>query len=270
MGKIRPFIICAAIYIAVGAIAAGVAGRVGRAPVVLMYHSISDSDFQVTAGNFEAQIGFLSSGGFTFLFPEEIAYAYRHERPVVITFDDGFRDNYEVAFPILKRYNAKAVVFMITGEIGNDGFLTAEQIKSLEASGLVRVEPHTRSHVDLTQVSLDGARRQIQEGNAALSEITGREHRVFAYPFGGFDAEIKKIVAEYYDIAFAVENGSRDMLAFRRHSVFNDMLRFRLTVAAPEQLVLAAALFVAFGGALTGGVIIIVRGRVNKNRGVQA
>ena len=199
-----------------------------KRPAILTYHSISDKDYQVTAKNFEAQIKYLVDNGFTFLFPEEIHDSDNYDKPVIITFDDGYRDNYEAAFPILKKYKVKATIFMITGEIGKDGFLTGSQIKELEKSGLVRVEPHTHNHTDLSKLTVEQIYIQIEKSNAALKEITGRDHKVLAYPYGGCNDDVKKIASEYYDVAFATVYGSqRDIMRLYRQGIYNNMESFK-------------------------------------------
>jgi peptidoglycan/xylan/chitin deacetylase (PgdA/CDA1 family) len=201
-----------------------------KRPAILMYHSISDTAWQVTAKKFEAHIRYLSENGYTFIFPEEIHTCDKYNKPVIITFDDGYRDNYETALPVLKKYNVKAVIFMITDYIGKDGWLTENQIKELEDGGLVRVEPHTRTHTDLSQITPAGVREQIETSNNALKKITGRSHKVFAYPYGGFNDDVKKIAAEYYDIAFATGNGDqRDMMILYRVGVFDDSIISNMT-----------------------------------------
>lgn len=227
---------------------------------ILMYHSISDMPRQVTAQNFESQIVYLVDNGFTFLFPEEIGHSYRYERPVIITFDDGFRDNHDVAFPILREHNVKATIFMITYRIGDEDFLTAEQIRSLEASGLVRVEPHSHFHSIFTGIELEEVEWQIETSNAILQEITGRVPRVFAYPFGEFNDDVKQIAAQHYDIAFAVDNGYKhDVMALYRSSVFNSMLRFRIAVAPFGQVISIIALCMILSTASLVAIIVQVR-----------
>jgi peptidoglycan/xylan/chitin deacetylase (PgdA/CDA1 family) len=232
--------------------------RTANDPAVLMYHSISDEPGQVTAGNFEAQIKYLAENGYTFLFPEEIHDSGKHGRSVIITFDDGYRDNYETAFPILQKYNAKAVIFMITYHIGQDGWLTREQIRSLESSGLARVEPHTQFHSDLTRITLEEVRLQIENSNAVIKDITGRDPRVFAYPYGGFNGGVKEIAAEYYDMAFATDNGDkRDIMAFYRASVSNNMMKFRIIAASTGQINLIIILSLFFIIVSVAGVVYI-------------
>ena len=196
--------------------------KTDKRPPILMYHSISKKSSQVTAKNFEKQIKYLVDKGYTFLFLEEIHDSDKYDKPIIITFDDGYRDNYETAFEILKKYDAKATIFMITSFIGKDGFLTETQIKELEGSGLVRVESHTRDHTDLSKLPPEHANIQIEKSTAALKEITGREHKILAYPFGGFNDDVEKIVMENFDIAVATEKGSqRNLAALYRKSVTN-------------------------------------------------
>ena len=203
--------------------------EIRRRPAVLMYHSISNRAAQVTPENFERQIRYLSDNDFTFLFAEKIFSSDNYEKPIIITFDDGYRDNYETAFEILKKYNAKATIFMITDNIGKEGFLTKEQIKRLEASGLVRVEPHTHNHTVMSQQSLEHVIMQIEKSNAVLREITGREHRVFAYPFGEFNDDVRDIITWYYDIAFATDTGSLlDIFALHRQRITNRCMLFNM------------------------------------------
>jgi len=200
-----------------------------KIPAALMYHSISDRSAQVSAKNFEKQMKYLSENGYTFLFSEEIRDCDKYEKPIIITFDDGYRDNYDAGFDILKKYNAKATIYMITDYIGKDGFLTEEQIKEMEESGLVRVDPHTHNDTDLSQLTSEHIHFQIEKSNAVLKEITGREPKTFAYPYGGFDEESKEIAAEYYEVAFAVENGSqKDLSAVYRKSITNRCMLFNM------------------------------------------
>jgi len=227
-----------------------------------MYHSISDQPRQVTERNFLRQIRFISRNGFTPLFPEEIHNSDNYGRPIIITFDDGYADNYEIAFPILKEYNVKATIFMITGYIGKEGYLTEEQIKSLEASGLVRVKPHSRDHTVFTEQSPEHIRMQIEASNATIKELTGREPRIFAYPYGLFNGITREIVAEYYDIAFAVYSGyPRDLLALHRAGVTDHMPIFLIITATPGQIAVACGLIVFFMLAALALIVYVWFGR---------
>ena len=208
-----------------------------KRPAVLTYHSISNRPYQVTAANFETQIKYLVENGYTFLFPEEMYDCDKYNKPIIITLDDGYRDNYEIAFSILKKYNVKATIFMITDYIGKNvhgsDYLTAYQIYEMENSGLIRVESHTHNHGP--QPNLLGeengenkVRKQMEISQAILKSITGREHKVLAYPYGEYNDAVEKIAAEYYDIAFATWRGDqRNMMSLYREGIYDDMETFR-------------------------------------------
>ena len=71
---------------------------------------------------------------------------YKYEKPVALTFDDCFVYFYNNAFPLLKKYNQKATIFVITDYINGENYLTEEQIKEMADSGLVKVESHSKTH----------------------------------------------------------------------------------------------------------------------------
>ena len=200
-----------------------------KRPAILMYHSISDTKSNVTAKNFEKQIKYLADNGYTFLFPEEIRDSDMYDKPIIITFDDGYDDNYHTAFEILKKYNAKATIFMITDSIGKEGFLSGEQIRELEDSGLVRVESHSHNHTVMSQQTPAHVRIQMERSIEALREITGRVPGVIAYPFGEFNDGVKDIAAQYYHMAVAASGGSqRDIMALYRIGVTNRCMLFNM------------------------------------------
>lgn len=123
------------------------------------------------------------------------------DRHVAITFDDGYRDNAEIAAPILSRYGLHATFFVTTGFIGTDivapwdkelptapGWMTWDQVRELSDLGFT-IGGHTIDHVDLGHVSGDAAMRQLTTSRSALCERLGAEVEVelFAYPFGRRD-----------------------------------------------------------------------------------
>lgn len=126
---------------------------------ILMYHSVDEtgSPYSVSETMLKEHIKVLLDEGFTTVNAEEVASWVNGngslpENPVLITFDDGYQNNFEKAFPILKTYNAKAVMFVVGSTIGKDTYVdglpmtphfTLEQLMDMENSGLIDVQCHT-------------------------------------------------------------------------------------------------------------------------------
>ncbi len=128
---------------------------------ILMYHDIDDnslSDYSISTQLFEQQIKELYDSGYTGVsFDEMIDYVYNEkelpEKPICITFDDGYLSNYELAYPILKKYNMKATIFIIGSSMGTDKYkdteykiiphFSYEKAKEMIDSGLIFIQSHT-------------------------------------------------------------------------------------------------------------------------------
>ncbi|MGE5391907.1 MAG: polysaccharide deacetylase family protein [Deltaproteobacteria bacterium] len=130
------------------------------------------------------------------------------EKPVVITFDDGYENNYLYAYPILKKYGFTATIFVATKTVGgiNDfdyrkniqpknEMLTWRQIKEMRDNGIT-IGAHTVDHVHLTEVSLPEARNQIMESKNVLEKELKQEIKYFCYPYGEYDQAVADIVKE--------------------------------------------------------------------------
>ncbi len=123
----------------------------------------------------------------------KIAYAPKN---AVLTFDDGYEDFYTVVFPLLKKYQMKATIFIISDFIGRKGFLNAYEIKDLIASGMVEIGSHTLDHVYLKSVPKSVAQKQIKESKGKLEDQFGISIYSFAYPYGAFTEEVVNMVKE--------------------------------------------------------------------------
>lgn len=121
---------------------------------------------------------------------------------MLVTFDDGYEDNYTTMFPILKAHGAKATIFMISNMIGQPGYLTEEQIKEMSDSGLVRFGSHTANHCVLANEEEDRVRDELSESARRIEEITGVPCRSMAYPTGKWNTMVTRIAEEYYDAAY--------------------------------------------------------------------
>lgn len=165
---------------------------------ILTYHYIANNpnpkDIQrnalsVTPDKFEAQMDYLSKNGYTPVSFDTL-YAIFHgqvsnpQKPVVLTFDDGYIDFYTNAFPVLRRFNFHAVSFIPTGLIGGSYYMNWDQIKEIQSSGLVTFEGHSITHVNLASLKYDELTRQLTESKRVLNEKTGYPVNFVAYPYG--------------------------------------------------------------------------------------
>ncbi|MCH7946091.1 MAG: polysaccharide deacetylase family protein, partial [Armatimonadetes bacterium] len=169
---------------------------------VLMYHRVKYltpkeaqspllRDLTVSPEEFERQVAYLVEEGFTFLFAREVEQAVREgtrlpEKAVVITLDDGYIDNFEQAYPILKKYGAKATIFMTTVNLTRPDRLHAEHLVVMRRNQ-VRYGSHTVHHYDLTSLVPDVLDFELVESKRVLEEILGDEIDSLAYPAGAYN-----------------------------------------------------------------------------------
>ncbi|MCL5114043.1 MAG: polysaccharide deacetylase family protein [Patescibacteria group bacterium] len=197
---------------------------------VLMYHYIrinpNSADkvgfgLSVTPGNFNAQMDYLAAHGYSPITLDELGAALFYKtklpsKPIVITFDDGYRDAYVQAFPILRNHGFRAVSFVITGFVGGPGFLTWDQIDEMRRSGIFTFESHTVNHVALTYSTNDGVLREETSSKTELQKHLGYAVNWLAYPYGNVNARVAGITPKAgYVGAFGTNNGiyhSTDML----------------------------------------------------------
>lgn len=162
---------------------------------ILMYHSICadypDNSLMVAPELFNEQMAWLNNNGFTTMSLEEVYEAFETGkvpvRPVAITFDDGYADNYTEAYPILKKYGMKATFFIITNNTDKDGYyMNTDMLKEMKEYGM-EIENHTAYHFELGGASLEDQRMTIEDGQTFLKENIGVESKFLCYPAGKYD-----------------------------------------------------------------------------------
>ncbi len=197
--------------------------RVIRVPV-FMYHRIRpfrttdtarERVFTVTPESFELQLRDLIQQGYHFVTPAELEGALANgdvlpPQPVLLTFDDGLREHYTVVFPLLKKYQAKATYFVITGANQLSGYLKDTMIKELDESGIVTIASHTEQHPYLARMSAASRVKEIVGAKRTLEDLLGHPIEAFAYPYGSWNEQIAKEVENAgYTLGFGVRLGSR-------------------------------------------------------------
>ncbi|MGB9707043.1 MAG: polysaccharide deacetylase family protein, partial [Microgenomates group bacterium] len=170
---------------------------------ILMYHHVGDKQnwLYVRPEIFSQQMDYLLNKGYTTVTLQEVAAnlisgALLPPKPVVITFDDGYRDFFTNAFTVLRSRNLKATVFVITQLVDGEDYLTWEQLREIKESGLVTIGDHTLSHKDLANLSQEEIRSQILDAKNILERNLGGKVEVFSYPYGDTNSKVTKILQE--------------------------------------------------------------------------
>lgn len=206
-----------------------------RRPRVLMYHMVSAhvpgakfNGLRVTPQAFERQLAWLQAQGFRFATMAELQSAGAGGLPaktVAITFDDGYEDNYTQAFPLLKKYGAKATLYLVVdrherdwstykkahhtgGELMRERKLSDAQVREMLASGLVELGAHTLTHANLPTLDDAVRRSEVLGAKEALEQQFGVPVTSFAYPFGIFgESDVAAVRAAGYRNAVTTVDG---------------------------------------------------------------
>lgn len=164
---------------------------------------------------FEHQVRTLAEASYSGLFVDDLADVLDGnmpvpEKPVIFTFDDGYEDFYTDVFPILKQYHMKATVYVVSDFLDTPNYMSGDQVREIAKSGLVEIASHTLRHMNVSTLSVEKARKEIQESKTRLEALIGKNVRNFAYPYGAFTPVTAKIVEEAgYRTAASVVTGSR-------------------------------------------------------------
>ncbi len=170
---------------------------------IFMYHALAEEpwgvpELFVRPGNFEEQLKYLADNGFETIWFTDLTHLEDYEKPVMLTFDDGYEDNYTVLLPLLEKYGMKATVFVIGSLVGTEHYMTAEQVREMADSGLVSIQSHTWSHRYLDELDDEELRQELERSRLELTRMTGRVPVAVCYPSGRSDRQARETVAEYY------------------------------------------------------------------------
>jgi peptidoglycan/xylan/chitin deacetylase (PgdA/CDA1 family) len=181
---------------------------------IFMYHFITDDFGDVNdPENFmsplklETHLKYISENGYETVYITELEKLYKYTKPVALTFDDCFVYFYNNAFPLLKKYNLKASIYVITDYIDGPNYLTTSQLNEMKESGIIDIQSHSLTHPYLTRVSLEQAKREIIDSKKALRDLFNVDSTVFCYPIGDFNSNVLNIVKENYKLALDMDGG---------------------------------------------------------------
>ena len=231
---------------------------------IIMYHRVVDSPDEVgvhgtyvTKELFKKHMQVLKDNGYRTVTFKELAEDHlltkrfdKGNKFVVLTFDDGYEDNYRVMFPILKEFGAKAVIFLLSESKYNEwdvnnphnpekrfDLMSEEQVKEMAAYG-VEFGAHTKTHPYLSSLPIEEAREQIVQCKQKLEQTYGQQFITFAYPYGDLNDEVKSEVRKAgFTFAVSTDSGEinvdSDLFQIRRIGIFprNSMLTFRRKIS---------------------------------------
>jgi peptidoglycan/xylan/chitin deacetylase (PgdA/CDA1 family) len=161
---------------------------------ILLYHHIA-SDREITPQGFENQLRFLLDQGYRSLSMNNLVQNIRGEKTIaapgfVLTFDDGYQDNYTHAFSILQKLSVQALVYLVTERIGAEGFLSWEQIQAMSASGLVTFGSHTHTHRHFVRrETYQNLEEELMRSKELIETQTKKSCEHFAWPWGDYETE---------------------------------------------------------------------------------
>ncbi len=172
-----------------------------RVPI-LMYHYVSEppedadeyrTDLSVPPQRFREQLQYLKDHGFTTINFEDLSLAVTAkrtlpEKPIILTFDDGYLDNYQYAYPLLREFGFTGTFFIVTEFIDRQlpGYMSWAMIEEMAGAGM-RIENHSKTHADLSEQSRDSLIYQILGAQETLTAHLGYGPRFFCYPGGRYD-----------------------------------------------------------------------------------
>ncbi|MBU9889357.1 MAG: polysaccharide deacetylase family protein [Candidatus Omnitrophica bacterium] len=165
---------------------------------ILAYHSLDPGRFPgklaIDPGLFAWQMSFLKKMGFCAVGLEVCARSQGRaslgNRQVAITLDDGYRDNYERAFPVLREGGLAATFFVTPEDVGREGFMTWDMLREMANTRGMEIGSHTLSHKPLTDIPEGEAWRSIVASKKILEDNLGREVKAISYPSGSFNEKI--------------------------------------------------------------------------------
>ncbi|MFC4769986.1 polysaccharide deacetylase family protein [Effusibacillus consociatus] len=176
---------------------------VAKSIPILMYHSISDNPKNLlclSPKRFAEHMQHLKDAGYNTITFRDLedweAGKPIPVKPVLITLDDGYRDNYTDAYPVLKQLNLKATIFMTTGFFNQRMNLTEDMAKEMMGSGLIEFGSHTVSHGDLTTQTDERLHSEIIESKLELESKLGVPITAFCYPAGRFNEKTLSYVKQ--------------------------------------------------------------------------
>lgn len=204
-------------------------------PIFLYHHIVKEESeiqydyMQTTEKTFEEQIRGLENLGYHFISYQDLidynnGQKKLYKKSCVLTFDDGCRDIYTNAYPILQKYNIPFTMFVVTNAVGADGCASWEELKEMQDSGLALIASHSTNHTEFNKLSVAETLENVDSSYKALEENLGEQKtKIFTYPYGLYSQEqLEPLKEEGYVINLTDNkiNKSKDLNLYGLHRCY--------------------------------------------------
>jgi peptidoglycan/xylan/chitin deacetylase (PgdA/CDA1 family) len=239
---------------------AGVSPNGYQTVPILCYHRFTERErsrqkLEITKREFYEQMQYLQDHGYRVIKLSELAQFFDQAadippKSVVITMDDGYKSIYDIAFPILKEFGYPATVFIYSDFVGAEAGLSWDQMQEMVASGLVDVQPHSKTHSNLTKLRAKdqadyarAVRNEIRDPATLISRKLGERAYSFTYPYGATnDAIVNELQRQGFQMGMTVKRGGNPAFAsvyrLRRSQIYStdDLSAFAKQLKVFEQV----------------------------------
>jgi poly-beta-1,6-N-acetyl-D-glucosamine N-deacetylase len=182
----------------------------------IMYHRFNESKYPSTniqMNIFLKQIQLIEDLNYKFIHPNEFQKNFtipKKQKKILLTIDDGFKSFYQVAWPFLKKKKIPFILFISTEPVGNNGYMTWNEIKEIEDSNFAIIGHHSHSHKYLIEKSDQEFIEDIEQANIIFKEKIGYIPPIFSYPFGEYSEFMRKYISNNFKLAFGQHSGVID------------------------------------------------------------
>ena len=172
---------------------------------IFMYHWIREDtggyeypENMVKASELRKQMKYLKENNYDVIWVSDIAGLQHYEKPVILTFDDGWKDVYYEAFPLAKELNMKICMYVITDLVGTIDYCSVEMLQEMKDSGLVEIDSHTLSHPYLDEISAEQVTSELVDSKKWFKDNLDIDSTVICYPSGRRNQTVLSVAKENY------------------------------------------------------------------------
>jgi len=198
----------------------------------LCYHEVNpdrpQDSLNVEPEVFRRHIREFKEAGFAFIHVGDLQQCIRGraplpERAVLITFDDGYADNYRYAYPILRQEQVPGTFFVVSATVGKENRMTRSQLREMQAHGM-EIASHTVHHENLSVMGQEELEMELRDSKMYLETLLGKPVCALAYPCGKADRAVREMAKKYYALAFlssVAPEKKQTLYTLQRYGVFH-------------------------------------------------